>query len=98
MIDALQNETKYKYDANGNRTAVIDARHNRTEYEYDAANRLIKITYPDLTTVKYTYNFRGQKETETDQLNRTTTLRLRQCRSVDKDHSSRSDRDQCYLR
>jgi RHS repeat-associated protein len=65
VIDPLSNETRYEYDANGNRTAVIDARGQLTASEYDAANRLSKITYPDGTARSYTYNFRGQKLTET---------------------------------
>ncbi len=98
MIDPLQHETKYEYDGNGNRTAEIDARQHRTEFEYDAANRLIKITYPDLTTEKYTYNFRGQKETEIDQSNRTTRYIYDNAGQLTKDHSSRSERNQFHLR
>jgi RHS repeat-associated protein len=65
VIDPLSNETRYEYDANGNRTSIIDARGNITEYAYDAANRVSSITYPDGTTHSFTYNFRGQKVTET---------------------------------
>jgi RHS repeat-associated protein len=87
--DPLNNVETNRYDANGNRIAVIDARSGpqgpglapqevtefQTTYEYDAANQLIKITYADNTTVKFTYNFRGQRTSVTDQLNRTTTFR-----------------------
>ncbi len=87
--DPLNNVTTNRYDANGNRIAVIDARSGpqgpglapqevtefQTTYEYDAANQLIKITYADNTTVTFTYNFRGQRTSVTDQLNRTTTFR-----------------------
>jgi RHS repeat-associated protein len=65
LIDTLNNETHYEYDANGNRTKEIDARQKVTRNEYDAANRLSKTTRPDGSTVEYTYNFRGQKLTET---------------------------------
>ena len=65
VIDPLSHKTRYEYDANGNRTAVIDARNHTTRYEYDAANRVSKTTYPDGAIHSYTYNFRGQKETET---------------------------------
>lgn len=84
VIDPLSNETRYEYDANGNRTAVIDAKGRTIRYEYDVANRVGKITYPDGTTHSYTYNFRGQKETETvagpdsaeaEPFSRTTTYR-----------------------
>jgi RHS repeat-associated protein len=78
VMDPLSNQTRYQYDANGNRTAVIDARGRTTGYEYDTANRVSKITYPDGTIHSYTYNFRGQKETETIagvDVSRTTTYR-----------------------
>ena len=65
VIDPLSNETRYEYDANGNRTAVIDAKGRTTRTEYDPANRVSKTTYPDGMIQSYTYNFRGQKETET---------------------------------
>jgi len=65
VTDALNHETTYEYDANGNRTAEVSARGQRTEFEYDAANRVSLITHPDGSTIRYTYNFRGQKLTET---------------------------------
>ena len=87
--DPLNNVETNVYDANGNRIRLIDARSGpqgpglappqgevvfETEFEYDAANRLIKITFADNTTIKFAYNFRGQRISETDQLNRTTQL------------------------
>ncbi len=65
IIDTLNNETRYEYDANGNKTKEIDARQNLTLHQYDPANRLTKTTFPDGSTVRYTYNFRGQKLTQT---------------------------------
>jgi RHS repeat-associated protein len=65
LVDTLDNETRYEYDANGNRIKEIDARQHVTLNQYDAANRLTKTTRPDGSTVEYTYNFRGQKLTET---------------------------------
>jgi len=65
ITDQLNNRTTYEHDANGNRTEMLDSRGNLTEYEYDAANRLSKQTNPDGTTRTYTYNFRGQKLTDT---------------------------------
>jgi RHS repeat-associated protein len=76
VVDPLSNETRYEYDSNGNRTAVIDAKGHTTGYEYDAANRVSKMTYPDGAIHSFTYNFRGQKETETVSgldVSRTTT-------------------------
>jgi RHS repeat-associated protein len=84
--DPLNQVTTNVYDANGNRIELIDARSSQTQgfsiqqtqtlfrtlFEYDAANRLIKVTYPDNTTISFTHNFRNQRSSETDQLNRTT--------------------------
>lgn len=86
--DPLNNVETNVYDANGNRIEVIDARSGpqgpglapqveavfKSEFEYDAANRLIKITFADNTTMTFAYNFRGQRVSETDQLNRTTSF------------------------
>ena len=86
--DRLNNVTTNVYDANGNRIELIDARSGpqgpglapqeatvfRTSFEYDAANRLIKITFADNTTIRFAYNFRGQRISEIDQLNRTTSF------------------------
>lgn len=88
--DPLNNVTTNVYDANGNRIRLIDARSGpqgngsfgalttaavfKTDFEYDAANRLIKITFADNTTITFGYNFRGQRTSETDQLNRTTNF------------------------
>jgi RHS repeat-associated protein len=84
--DPLHNVTTNVYDANGNRVEVIDARSGpqgpglappveaefKTLYEYDEANRMIKVTFADNTKITYGYNFRGQRTSQTDQLNHTT--------------------------
>jgi RHS repeat-associated protein len=44
-----------------------------TRYDYDELNHLTLVTYGDNTTVGYTYDFRGNMLTETDELGRTTT-------------------------
>jgi RHS repeat-associated protein len=63
--DALEHETTYRYDENGNRIEEINARLQITRHEYDAKNRLAKTTRPDGTVVTYTHNFRDQVLSET---------------------------------
>jgi RHS repeat-associated protein len=63
--DALNNETRYEYDNNGNRTQEINSRQKITTFEYDAVDRLARVNHPDGSSISYTYNFRGQKITET---------------------------------
>lgn len=72
ITDANNNATRHEYDDAGNKTADVDALGHRTTYTYDAANRLAKVTYPDLTTRTYTYDFRGNKLTDVDQLGHVT--------------------------
>jgi RHS repeat-associated protein len=74
--DAQQNITTYGYDARGNRTSVIDPINGSTHpttFAYDIMNRLTGITYPDGSTVGFTYDVRGRRITSTDQNNKTTT-------------------------
>ncbi len=55
--------TKYEYDGNGNRTAVIDARGKRTTYSYDANNRLIMEKDPVGSVTQNFYDAAGQLTT-----------------------------------
>src|SRR5207248_249741 len=76
MTDSAGIVAKYLYDNNGNRTDQYDAfggaLQRRTQYQYDNLNRLIQITYPDLTTKQFRYDFRGNKTQEIDQLGHVT--------------------------
>ena len=54
----------------GNRTAVIDPLNGTahpTSFAYDIMNRLTGITYPDGSTVSFTYDSRGLRTSATDQ-------------------------------
>jgi len=51
MTDALNNVTKYEYDAAGNQVAVIDAKGRRTESVYDDKGQLVETIYPDDTPI-----------------------------------------------
>ena len=76
ITDAQQNVTTYGYDARGNRTNVIDPINGSahpTTFAYDLMNRLTGITYPDASTVGFTYDLRGRRITSTDQNLKTTT-------------------------
>ena len=73
MKDALNPVTsKMEWDNEGNKTADVDQLGRRTTYAYDLDNRLRLTTYPDLSTMMATYDFRNQQLTETDQLSRVT--------------------------
>jgi RHS repeat-associated protein len=76
ITDAQNNTTSYAYDARGNRTSVIDPVNGSahpTSFSYDVMNRLLGITYPNGTSVSFTYDYRGRRITATDQNNHTTT-------------------------
>jgi RHS repeat-associated protein len=66
----------FDHDANGN--VVTDTRpvstfiSHPTQYFYDDLNHLTLVTYADNTTTQYTWDFRGNKLTETDELGRMT--------------------------
>ncbi|MCK9274958.1 MAG: hypothetical protein M0P57_07700 [Syntrophales bacterium] len=54
-VDALEHTTAWRYDANGNVTAVIDLRGNETRTYYDALNRPVGVedAAGDVTTYDY---------------------------------------------
>jgi RHS repeat-associated protein len=83
MTDALNNVTKYEYDAAGNQVAVIDAKGRRTESVYDDKGQLVETIYPDetpdnpddnLLTIEV-YDKGGQKRASIDESGRVTHYR-----------------------
>ena len=54
-----------KYDLEGNVTERIDELGRTTRYEYDEANRLIRTTYPDGTSMENTYDSVGRLTIQT---------------------------------
>ena len=53
-------ETRYTYDNNGNLIAMEDNK-GKTTLEYDYGNRLVKLTKPDGTWTKFTYDPFGRR-------------------------------------
>lgn len=67
--------TRYEYDLNNNRTAVIKPEGQRWEYDFDAANRLIAVrNIPESIETRYTYDAADNMITVTDAENKVTTL------------------------
>jgi RHS repeat-associated protein len=74
--DALGNETRFFYDASGNRVNQLVKRTNAqgqieniaTDYEYDKLNRLTKTTFADGSFTRVEYNSIGQQAATIDQL------------------------------
>lgn len=58
--------SEYAYDALGNimtETRTIDSADYTTSFTYDRLGNLLTVTYPDTSSVDYTYNTAGQLET-----------------------------------
>ncbi|GAA4936429.1 RHS repeat-associated core domain-containing protein [Streptomyces coeruleoprunus] len=78
-------DTRYSYDARGNRTKVVDPAGNEWTSTYDARGRLITSTDPDTGTTSYEYDdadrqtvasdLRGSVHTTYDELSRVTAVR-----------------------
>ncbi|VAW38450.1 Beta-galactosidase, partial [hydrothermal vent metagenome] len=66
-------QTKYEYDLNNNRTAVIKPDGTRWNYSYDAANRLTSISNP-IGTTTYGYDNKDNLVSIKDAENKTTTF------------------------
>ena len=60
----ILSEYTYGYDANGNITSVTDPA-GTILYQYDKLNRLIRITRPSGQIIDYTYDARGNRQTQT---------------------------------
>lgn len=67
ITDALNQSTRYQFDANGQITKFIDAAGRERTYAYDVRGEVTQATYPDGTTVKQTYDNAGRVLTSEDQ-------------------------------
>jgi len=56
--------TEFSYDNANNITSIKDANGNITSYTYDELNRLVRVTYPDNTSIQYSYDFNSNIITE----------------------------------
>ncbi len=68
----IRPETRYEYDANGNRVALVDANGNLTEYQYDPGGRKLQTLFPDGLTEILSYDGVGNKISKTDPAGLTT--------------------------
>ncbi|WP_223789562.1 RHS repeat domain-containing protein [Marinicella meishanensis] len=67
--------TRYEYDLNNNRTAVIKPGGQRWEYDFDAANRLTHVrNVPESIETVYQYDTADNLETITDAEQKVTTF------------------------
>jgi RHS repeat-associated protein len=74
ITDANNKTTSYTYDGRGNRLSVQDpVNTNPMTFTYDAMNRVTSITYPDLTSVQFHYDYRGRRDWVQDQNGKRTT-------------------------
>jgi RHS repeat-associated protein len=62
-----QDAMSFTYDPVGNRKERTDYNGALTTYDYDAVNRLKTISYPDTTTVAYTYDKLSRLQTATNE-------------------------------
>lgn len=58
--------TRYEYDANGNRTAIVDPRGKRYVSSFDQSNRMISSTTPLGFTESWVYDGEGRLASHTD--------------------------------
>jgi YD repeat-containing protein len=72
-IGAVNQNTAFTYDANGNLLTSTDPLNRTTSNTYDALNRLIQATNPDTGVIKYAYDGQDQLYTVTDPRNLVTT-------------------------
>jgi RHS repeat-associated protein len=72
IIDALNNQTVFSYNANGNQLTMLDANSHTTSFEYDKNNRRVKTIYHDSSFDQTEYDFLGRVKSKTDQAGKTT--------------------------
>jgi RHS repeat-associated protein len=60
--------TRFEYDANGNRTALVDPKDQRWEWSYDAMNRAIQDKNPLLQTRAYEWDKNSNLKKRTDRM------------------------------
>ena len=86
----------YRYDAAGNKTAVIDAFGNTTLYEYDELNRPCKVKLPTLKNGEGR-NYQPVLTFEYDSMGRCTCFTNAKGEKTFKSYNTRGQPDQHYL-
>jgi RHS repeat-associated protein len=61
---SVESRVVVSYDANGNKDSEVDPLGRLTTFLYDANNRLTRTTFADNTSLRYTYNWQGNKTGE----------------------------------
>ena len=64
--DVLTHVSSIEYDLTGNETATVDALNRRTVTDYDIYGRVIKVTFPDASSINKSYDVEGNLLTEAD--------------------------------
>jgi RHS repeat-associated protein len=72
ITDALNHETHFSYDDNGNQSSMLDANGHAMTYQYDALNRRTKVIYADSTFDQTGYDAVGRVVSKTDQAGKLT--------------------------
>jgi YD repeat-containing protein len=77
VVNALNEQTFYTYDANGNMLTMTDGRGYTTTYRYNVRNLLIETLDPgaEKTSEQYTYYADGTIATKTDRNKKETKYR-----------------------
>ncbi len=73
-IDPEGGETRFEYDVNGNRTAVVDSVGNRTEFHYNALDRVDYEIDPLGKVTDYDYDAEGNRTKIVDRNGRQRTF------------------------
>jgi YD repeat-containing protein len=76
VLNALEGQTDFEYDAAGRQVAVTDANRQTTSFVYDNVGRLVRTIFPDGTRREMEYDELGRRIEETNQAGKTTRFAI----------------------